>query len=99
MDKRTDKKSGNPTSSKICSVCAIEKPINDFYSKGSRTDSACKKCTREKKRTKYVADKNTDVAAGLTTILEITTHGLRKRIRSEIEKLDEVILCLQKPKR
>lgn len=84
---------------KICSTCGAEKPLREYYAKGKRTDSACKACQKKKKKTKYVASKTQDVVSGLTAILAITTHGLRKRIRSEIERLDEVILCLQKPKR
>jgi hypothetical protein len=79
-------------------ICGTIKPLNHFYSKGKRTDSACKECQKQKKKTKYVASKNQDVVARLTAILGITTQGLGRQIRSEIERLDEVIKCLQKSK-
>lgn len=99
MNKIAGKNSEGPTSGKTCSACGISKPVTEFYSKGNRTDSACKDCQTQKKRAKYLANKNQDAVAGLKAVLGITTQGLGKRIRSEIEKLDEVILCLQKSKR
>ncbi len=100
QDELNLEKNGTPRKDvKSCSVCNNEKPLGDFYSKGGRTDSACKACQKKKKKTKYVANKNQDVVAGLTAILGITTQALGKRIRSEIERLDEVIVWLQKSKR
>lgn len=84
---------------KTCSKCRDEKPIGEFYKKGTRVDSACKTCQKEKKKAKYVVAKNQDVAAGLKSVIDITVFGLSARIRAEVEKLDEVISCLQKTKR
>jgi hypothetical protein len=86
---------GNPAMTKLCSTCDQTKPLKEFYRKGSRTDSACKACQKKKKQTKYVAGKGKDVVAGLMSIIGITTQGLSNRIRSEIRKMDEVILCLK----
>lgn len=86
------------TSQKQCSKCNVVKPLSDFYSKGTRHDSACKECQKKKKQAKYVAERKQDVVAGLTSILTLTSNGIRNRITTEIKKLDEVILCLQKSK-
>lgn len=93
------KASGTSPPSKTCSACGKTKPTKDYYSKGTRIDSSCKDCQKQKKKTKYVANKGQDVVAGLTAIFEITSQGLGRQIRSEIEKLNEVIRCLQKSKR
>jgi hypothetical protein len=36
--------------SKSCCRCGQTKPVIDFYTKGSRTDSACKSCVKAKKQ-------------------------------------------------
>ena len=84
---------------KACSTCGQAKPLNEFYSKGTRTDSACKACQKKKKQAKYVATRNEDAIAGLKAVIGITTQGLGKRLRFEIEKLERIIVCLQKSKR
>lgn len=84
---------------KTCSKCKEVMPISEFYKKGTRVDSSCKTCQKEKKKAKYVVTKNHDVATGLKSIVDITVLGLSERIRAEVEKLDEVMSCLQKIKR
>ena len=38
---------------KACSCCGISKPVNDYYSKGDRTDSRCKSCVLKSKSKHY----------------------------------------------
>ena len=38
---------------KRCTSCSVEKPHEEFYSKGSRLDSICKDCKKERSRTDY----------------------------------------------
>gem|GEM_PF-2822538 len=37
-------------STKACSRCSLEKPLAEFYTKGTRRDSACKSCIKLTKR-------------------------------------------------
>ena len=43
---------------KQCSTCLEALPISEFYSKGNRTDSSCKRCVRQKKRSTYLEQKD-----------------------------------------
>jgi hypothetical protein len=38
---------------KRCSSCEQQQPLSAFYSKGTRTDSACKTCALKKKKKSY----------------------------------------------
>ncbi|MBL7670743.1 MAG: hypothetical protein JNM39_09670 [Bdellovibrionaceae bacterium] len=50
MEQNTGKKTEKPLGSKNCSACGVQKALDAFYSKGSRTDSSCKVCILKKKR-------------------------------------------------
>jgi hypothetical protein len=38
---------------KHCTSCGVEKSLEEFYSKGSRLDSQCKECKKERSRADY----------------------------------------------
>lgn len=47
---------------KICSLCRKHKIIDDFYTKGSRYSSRCKKCELKKKKEKKHLEKKRNKA-------------------------------------
>jgi hypothetical protein len=42
---------------KICTICKIKKPLNDFYKKGKYYRSECKKCSIKKRLEYYFKNK------------------------------------------
>lgn len=42
---------------KTCVACVTPKALDEFYSKGSRTDSSCKSCVLKKKQKSYKKQK------------------------------------------
>ncbi len=39
-----------PQKDAVCTACGLLKPVTDYYSKGTRRDSACKECQKARKR-------------------------------------------------
>ena len=81
-------------SKKICTTCLVEQPMSDFYSKGSRTDSACKSCIKKKRQTTYVASKNQlspDDIERLKQTLDLLAEFELKRLERIEKELDDVI--------
>lgn len=57
---------------KVCSRCGVTKTFREFYSKGTKLESACKACVLRSKAKRYKAKKATEVKRSI---------DLSKRIR------------------
>ena len=76
---------------KICSKCAVELPLVDYYSKGGRRDSACKKCIKAGKKTNYVTSNVELSTSRLIQIFDVVYELENKMIQRQIRQLDGVI--------
>lgn len=82
---------------KECTTCLALRPIEEFYSKGNRRDSSCKKCVRKRKKSKYVSHRSKSEANRLTQVFELVHKAEIDDLRKHINNLDEVIsLCRKK---
>lgn len=82
---------------KECTTCLASLPIEEFYSKGNRRDSSCKKCVRKRKKSKYVSHRSKSEANRLTQVFELVHKAEIDDLRKHINNLDEVIsLCRKK---
>jgi hypothetical protein len=87
----------NIESTKTCTKCGKELPICEFYTKGWRIDSQCKKCVCENKKSKYVNKQDEISFSALIKILQLIQELEINQITLAIKLLDEVIeLCQNK---
>lgn len=82
---------------RTCTKCLADKSIDDFYSKGNRTDSRCKECVKSTKKSKYVAQEQRMRIDSLYKFFELVTELEISALRRQTSRLDEEIKrCLQK---
>jgi len=89
-DEKLIKNKNNFKENRQCTKCLDILPLNQFYTKGKRTDSSCKKCKRKQTRTTYVSKKNplnlTNLKEFVNLIYEIELSRLRK-IENELNEI------------
>lgn len=84
---------------RICTKCLQSLPIEDFYSKGTRSDSRCKTCVKSVKKSKYVAKEQILRLDSLLKIFSLISEIEISAISRQIQRLDEEIKrCQQLPK-
>lgn len=76
---------------KLCSTCLLTRPLAEFYSKGNRQDSACKDCTKKRKRSTYVATKPEYSVENLNNALGLLLDFELARVERVNEQLREII--------
>ena len=81
------------TAAKKCSWCGIKKPGSEFYKKGKRLDSECKRCKKDKRNNRYkfhLTEKDiSDFHAVANKILEYQL-GVLKAYNSNLKNLLQV---------
>jgi hypothetical protein len=85
------KNKNNFSDSKKCSKCVVVLPINQFYSKGKRLDSICKKCKKTRERTSYEVRKKRDDLKNLFSFASLICELEIKKTESAIRRLDKIL--------
>jgi hypothetical protein len=80
---------------KQCTQCLASLPLEEFYSKGNRTDAKCKSCVKSLKRSKYVAKEDLMSIDRLKKILDIVFLAESRIISKQLLELDKVVLKCQ----
>jgi hypothetical protein len=82
---------------KLCTTCLQSLPLGRFYSKGNRSDSSCKECQKERKRTTYVAKKSEYNTDHLKRVFDLLLDFELQRTNRTNQRVQEVIdRCLKK---
>lgn len=89
--------------SKKCTTGGDEFPLDGFYSKGDRLDSACKSCKRSKRKATYVVQKSKqtskraqDVLGRITKCFDIIYQAEHRGLDGYNYRLTEMIERCQK---
>ncbi len=83
---------------RTCTKCLESFPLDNFYSKGKRTDSRCKACVKSTKKTKYVTQEQSMRIDSLYRFFELVTELEVDVLRQETLRLDREILKCQEKK-
>lgn len=66
---------------KVCTTCLSTLPLSDFYSKGNRQDSCCKKCKKQKSKTTYLKKKKIPNIEGIKRFITLVVELECKRLQ------------------
>lgn len=77
---------------KSCATCLAVLPYSEFYSKGNRIDSACKKCKKLKSKATYLRKRNVSSAAGIMGFIDIMAELQLKQVKTLRQRIRETLL-------
>ena len=79
---------------KECTKCLTLLPAGEFYSKGTRLDSECKKCRRARRRATYLAHSHRSSFSTFRGVVEIAVdweleciRSLRREVQTKLAEL------------
>lgn len=78
---------------KQCTKCLVHSPLSEFYSKGKRLDSECKKCRRLRRRTTYVSQNARSSLARVRSVIDLSVSWEIERLRALREETQRIIRC------
>lgn len=78
-------------SSRTCTVCGFVKGQKDFYLKGTRLESICKDCKREKSRNQYKAK---TICRESSRWVEIAEKVLDFHLKRQVEIFADIDLLI-----
>ena len=85
-----------PVEIKRCTSCVAEKSHDEFYSKGSRLDSICKECKKERSRADYRFKLSSRDRERLATLANTLLDFHLERQRQLISDIDMLVLTASK---
>lgn len=78
---------------KQCTKCLAYLSPSEFYSKGNRLDSECKKCRRLRRRTTYVSQNARSSLARVRSVIDRSVSWEIERLRALREETQRIIRC------
>ena len=78
---------------KQCTKCLADLSPCEFYSKGNRLDSECKKCRRLRRRTTYVSQNARSSLARVRSVIDLSIGWEIERLRALREETQRIIRC------
>ncbi len=76
---------------KTCTTCLASLPVSEFYSKGNRHESFCKKCKKQRVKATYLAKRKSLSLADIRRFIELTATLQLERMRAFENELSQII--------
>lgn len=76
---------------KTCTTCLASLPVSEFYSKGSRHESFCKKCKKQKVKATYLAKRKSLSFGDIRRFIELIATLQLERMHAFENELSQII--------